>query len=43
MDEFQTSMDELNMTDNDYDDICIYEGFVKGIIKETKDNLPISE
>ena len=43
MDEFQTSMDELNMTDNDYNDICFYEGFVKGIIKESKDNLPISE
>ena len=41
--EFETTMKEFDNSENDYDDIRLYEGWIEGLIIEAKETLSLSE
>jgi len=41
--EFETTMKELDNSENDYDDIRLYEGWIEGVIIEAKETLSLPE
>ena len=43
MDKFETTIKELDNKKNDYDDICLYRGCIKGLIGEAEEKLPLPE
>ncbi len=41
--EFETTMKEFDNNENDYDDIRLYRGWIKGLIGEAEENFPLPE
>lgn len=40
---FESTIEKLDNKGNDYDDICMYGGFIKGILKDCVKILPLNE